>query len=150
MELPGDVRGLLLAALPPGFDIQAVSWQHARAWDLAASGTYQAYIPHATARNRGGLVAALAARRGAGARAELLRHLPPHADPGLPVCRDVWSLSPRARRPYKQRAFDVLFEQPTPPPVVPVTANVVLFADTDTAFAAPLGVELNVQIKLCK
>jgi len=144
--VPPDVRRSLAAPLPADqFTVYAVSKRHVAAVTHQQDGPYELYLSHSTARNRPEIAEGLAATRNCAAAA-LRGLLPPGADPSLPLCRDVWQTV--GTRPFKQRAFDVLYDGEAGGEF-PLLANVAVFSDAAVLardFTAPLSVELNVPL----
>lgn len=146
--VPPDVRKSLGAALPPAeYTVYGLSWHHAGAVTSRDDQPYELYLPYSTARNRPEVLRALAESK-AGARTDLVSMLPKEADPELPVCRDVWTMS--RGRPWRQCALDIVFGTTTSFPLV---ANVFLFSEQDVLvrnFTAPVSIELNVPMRFDK
>lgn len=151
--VPPDVRRKLASVLPSTqFTVYGLSWSHAGVVTDAEASPYELYLPFTTARNRPDTAAALAATRHL--RRQLCGLLPPGADAGLPLCRDVWQTV--RGKPWRQAALDILFDadaDAASPPGFPMRANVLVFAEEDVLlrdFGSPLAVEFNVPLRFDK
>ncbi len=149
--VPPDVRRKLASVLPSTqFTVYGLSWSHAGVVTDAEAEPYELYLPFTTARNRPDTAAALAATRHL--RDQLCALMPPGADAGLPLCRDVWQTV--RGKPWRQSALDILFAaDAAAPPGFPMRANVLVFAEDAVLardFATPLAVELNVPLRFDK
>ena len=146
--VPPDVRDTLGPVLPgTQFDLFALSSAHGVALTPQTELPYEVYVSWSTARNRVGAVRALVASRDSHAACAAM--IPPHADPTMPVCRDVWAFVRGA--PRRQVAMDILYPPGPAPPGAPMCAHVLLFDAEDietTPDPRPRGVKLHVPVEV--
>lgn len=151
LAVPGDVRRAVSEALPASdFTLYGLSWHHAGAVTNPDAHPYEMYLPFSTARNMPCLAASMAGSRDAAQHARMTALLPHGADPGLPVCRDVWQMV--RGTPRKQYLMDVVFP-PGGNGEFPMRVNMFLFSPQDAEagnFTRPARVQPGVTMTFVK